>query len=1051
MKKITITVITIIVWLLLGIAESYAQVGVGTALPNNSSQLDVVSTNKGVLIPRVALTSSSDASTITSGNVESLLIYNTSNTGDVSRGFYFWSGTKWEKLVGTNDSGLISSPETLTTLVDNGNGTMTYTDENGTANTINTTVAIQDGTIDIDGDGTNDNGVTLQDVINNINNITSANETLTTLVDNGNGTMTYTDENGTANTINTTVAIQDGTIDIDGDGTNDNGVTLQDVINNINNITSANETLTTLVDNGNGTMTYTDENGTANTINTTVAIQDGTIDIDGDGTNDNGVTLQDVINNINNITSANETLTTLVDNGNGTSTYTDENGTANSITNSVASGNVQVADGTIDVDGDGTPDNNVSLQDVVTNINNITSANETVTTLVDNGNGTMTYTDENATANTINTTIRVDDSTVEMHATNGVQVKDDGVTTAKIGTAGATDANKLLGTDASGNPEWQVASAVATSLGEDVTSTNGSISGTQADAALVAMDLQVNVDDTTIEVNATNGVQVKDDGITTAKIGTAGATDANKLLGTDASGNPEWQVASAVATSLGEDVTSTNGSISGTQADAALVAMDLQVNVDDTTIEVNATNGVQVKDDGITTAKIGTAGATDANKLLGTDASGNPEWQVASAVATSLGEDVTSTNGSISGTQADAALVAMDLQVNVDDTTIEVNATNGVQVKDDGVTTAKIGTAGATDANKLLGTDASGNPEWQVASAVATSLGEDVTSTNGSISGTQADAALVAMDLQVNVDDTTIEVNATNGVQVKDDGITTAKIGTAGATDANKLLGTDASGNPEWQVASAVATSLGEDVTSTNGSISGTQADAALVAMDLQVNVDDTTIEVNATNGVQVKDDGVTTAKIGTAGATDANKLLGTDASGNPEWQNIATAVKEPWFGVTSGVGAVANTENIYVSGRVAIGQNTLFGTTARLSVNGSIETTTSTYPDYVFEDYLEGTSTLNKEYKFSKLDEVFEYIKANKHLPGVTSIKELKKTEEGTYAFDISTLSVQILEKVEELYLHTIEQQKELKAKDDKIKALEERLLKIELLINQK
>lgn len=36
-------------------------------------------------------------------------------------------------------------------------------------------------------------------------------------------------------------------------------------------------------------------------------------------------------------------------------------------------------------------------------------------------------------------------------------------------------------------------------------------------------------------------------------------------------------------------------------------------------------------------------------------------------------------------------------------------------------------------------------------------------------------------------------------------------------------------------------------------------------------------------------------------------------------------------------------------------------------------------------------------------------------------------------------------MEKVEELYLHTIEQQKQLDAKDAEIKALKERLAKIE------
>ncbi len=48
--------------------EAHSQVGVGTPLPNSSSQLDVVSSDKGILIPRVALTGMRDVVTIKNGN-----------------------------------------------------------------------------------------------------------------------------------------------------------------------------------------------------------------------------------------------------------------------------------------------------------------------------------------------------------------------------------------------------------------------------------------------------------------------------------------------------------------------------------------------------------------------------------------------------------------------------------------------------------------------------------------------------------------------------------------------------------------------------------------------------------------------------------------------------------------------------------------------------------------------------------------------------------------------------------------------------------------------
>ena len=53
-----------------------AQVGVGTDLPNPSTQLDVEANDKGILIPRIQLASVTDQQTITAGNVESLLVFN---------------------------------------------------------------------------------------------------------------------------------------------------------------------------------------------------------------------------------------------------------------------------------------------------------------------------------------------------------------------------------------------------------------------------------------------------------------------------------------------------------------------------------------------------------------------------------------------------------------------------------------------------------------------------------------------------------------------------------------------------------------------------------------------------------------------------------------------------------------------------------------------------------------------------------------------------------------------------------------------------------------
>ncbi len=76
----------------------YSQVGIGTPQPNPSSQLEVVATDRGVLLPQVPLTSSTDTQTIVNGNIESLLVYNTSTVSDITPGYYYWDGAKWNRL-----------------------------------------------------------------------------------------------------------------------------------------------------------------------------------------------------------------------------------------------------------------------------------------------------------------------------------------------------------------------------------------------------------------------------------------------------------------------------------------------------------------------------------------------------------------------------------------------------------------------------------------------------------------------------------------------------------------------------------------------------------------------------------------------------------------------------------------------------------------------------------------------------------------------------------------------------------------------------------------
>jgi hypothetical protein len=69
-----------------------------------SAVLDVNSTSKGFLLPRVALTGTTDNSTITGSEATGLIVYNTNTVSDVTPGFYYWNGSKWLRFIVTNDS-----------------------------------------------------------------------------------------------------------------------------------------------------------------------------------------------------------------------------------------------------------------------------------------------------------------------------------------------------------------------------------------------------------------------------------------------------------------------------------------------------------------------------------------------------------------------------------------------------------------------------------------------------------------------------------------------------------------------------------------------------------------------------------------------------------------------------------------------------------------------------------------------------------------------------------------------------------------------------------
>ncbi|MEO6489742.1 MAG: FG-GAP repeat protein [Ferruginibacter sp.] len=84
-------------------------IGIGTTSPNASAALEIQSTSKGMLVPRIALSAANIASPVTSP-ADALLLYNTATAGlgsdAVTPGFYYWNAaaTRWISINKTSDN-----------------------------------------------------------------------------------------------------------------------------------------------------------------------------------------------------------------------------------------------------------------------------------------------------------------------------------------------------------------------------------------------------------------------------------------------------------------------------------------------------------------------------------------------------------------------------------------------------------------------------------------------------------------------------------------------------------------------------------------------------------------------------------------------------------------------------------------------------------------------------------------------------------------------------------------------------------------------------------
>ena len=859
-----------------------------SALPNKDAMLELESKFKGLLFSRVELISTTNPAPL-QGNkhVAGMMVYNTVSSNDVRPGIYYNDGSKWVAAgsstgatnitynpstyeisyidangnsVIINLAEVVKKNETLTTLVNNGNGTYTYTSENGTKTTINVPA----------------------DVINNFNDIisnTNVTNAITNLIKNIGGNVyydgsnfTYVDANGTTQTIN------------------------------ISNIVKANETVTTLVNNGNGTYTYTSENGTTTTINVPA----------------------DVINNFNNIlgdTNVTNAITNLIKNVGGNVyydgsnfTYLDDNGTTQTI-----------------------------------NISNIVKANETVTTLVKNANGTYTYKNEKQQE------VTLDPSMVNVSFANGVYTFKDAE--GNVLTTINTNADHITyNNTTSGLTSKDVQGAI-----DELLATIKTIQGTKGD--LTAADASIAVGNGTGATLINANVKVADSGITTTKIADknvtaaklgATAADAGKVATANADGTVTYQAISATNLSDAKNLTAASGNRIVVTDGTGTVLKNTTLDVNESNLRLQniggALNANQVA--GGTSGQVMTVGADGkgtwvdkttispetTNTLVnnGTNTlTSTVNGKVATApVVNGVSNTITGTglvtivNGvasasvdlkdAIQSAQKTTTVVAGS---NVSVTPATPNATGNTAYTVN-VSTAAANTLGVVKPGTGLSVDANGTLSVNTGTS---GIGKTLSAGDGSIVvGAGTGATLV--DANVKVADAGI-----TSIKLADKNVTAAKLG-ATAADAGKVATANADGTVTYQAISAGNLTNAKTLSAGDGSIVvGAGTGATLV--DANVKVADAGITT-----IKLADKNVTAGKIAPGAA---NQVLVTDATGaNAQWVAQSTLADN----TTADNGLTKTGNNVQLGGSLTKATTITATATNTLAVAGLQNTAAAAY-----------------------------------------------------------------------------------------------------------